>query len=491
MKKLSDWLPNRYTLFLLFLPVLLVFQKLQLDNDAWFLFTCGRYVKNYGIPFTEPFTFHENFHYLMQQWLFALGLYQIYETLGAVFVFFLTGLMFFLTYLFVYRICMMLSNNQFVSAIVTFMSEILAVSYIATRPLVFTVFLLAVTLYVMEKYHKTKKYGYLLIPPMLSVISINLQASMWLMLFLFMMPYLAEYTLLFLFQKEKCLKNALAVGISSLLVLLAGFINPYGLDAMTYVLRSYGVKSINNAIIEMHAPHLSDSYTLFLFIYLSLMVCFILWHKKGRASLRHIFLLLGVGYVGLSAVRSVPLLLLVLPLFLAYFAKDFVPKRMLHVSRFEHTLIGILVVATVIGCGLFLYTKKTNLELPEEYALLKDFSETFGEEKLSDVRMLIDFNHGGCAEYFGIPAYIDPRAEIFLKSNNGQKDIFDQYMDMRTGKIHINTVIDENCITHVYAPVDSMLYTYIMHDSDFRLLKKDEHGYIYENILWNQREVTK
>ena len=490
MKKLPNWFPNRYTLFLLFLPVLCVFGKLQMDNDSWFLISCGKYVNNNGIPYTEPLTFHENFRYVMQQWLFALGLYNIYETLGAVFVFFLTGLVFCLTYFLIYRICMLLSNNnQFVSAIVTFASEFLAVSYVSTRPLVFTVFLLAVMLYVMEKYHQTKKYRYLLIPPLLSVISINMQAAMWLMLFLFMMPYLAEYGLMFLFKKEKCFKNALAVGLSSVVALLAGFINPYGFTAMTYVFRSYGVKSINSFIAEMQIPSIYYGRFFLLFLYFCFLVYFIFHFPKGTFALRHVFLVAGAGYLAFSAIRSMPLLLLALPLFMAYYAKDYVPKRYLHVSRFEHTLIAVLVLVMLICSGLFLHNKTTNYDLPDEYALLKAFSEMCGERK-SDVRMLIGYDCGGCAEYFGIPAYIDPRAETFLKSNNGQKDVFEEYMQMGTGKLHYRTLIENNRITHIYAPTDSLLYTYVKHNSDFLLLKEDEFGCIYEHISWNPQEVT-
>lgn len=36
-------------------------------------------MENYGIPHTKPFTIHEGFHFVMQQWLFALGIWKIYE----------------------------------------------------------------------------------------------------------------------------------------------------------------------------------------------------------------------------------------------------------------------------------------------------------------------------------------------------------------------------------------------------------------------------
>ena len=35
------------------------------DNDAWFLMNSGRYVELFGIPHVEPFTVHENLHFVM------------------------------------------------------------------------------------------------------------------------------------------------------------------------------------------------------------------------------------------------------------------------------------------------------------------------------------------------------------------------------------------------------------------------------------------
>ena len=60
----------------------LLFIGTAINNDAWFLLNCGRYVESYGIPHIEPFTLHEGWHYVMQQWLIAIGLGNIYSAVG-------------------------------------------------------------------------------------------------------------------------------------------------------------------------------------------------------------------------------------------------------------------------------------------------------------------------------------------------------------------------------------------------------------------------
>lgn len=71
---------NKLSTILFFLTVICILFAFtsRFDNDGWFLLNSGRYIENYGIPHTEPFTIHENFHFVMQQWLFDVILWKIY-----------------------------------------------------------------------------------------------------------------------------------------------------------------------------------------------------------------------------------------------------------------------------------------------------------------------------------------------------------------------------------------------------------------------------
>ncbi len=69
-------------LFFLILPLATI--ALKLNNDAWFLLAHGKHVFTEGIPFVEPFTIHENFDFVMQQWLFSAVFWFLYNSLGEV-----------------------------------------------------------------------------------------------------------------------------------------------------------------------------------------------------------------------------------------------------------------------------------------------------------------------------------------------------------------------------------------------------------------------
>ena len=53
-----------------------------IDNDFWFLLKGGDYVMANGIPHTEPFTMHQGWNFVMQQWLSSVIFALIYNTFG-------------------------------------------------------------------------------------------------------------------------------------------------------------------------------------------------------------------------------------------------------------------------------------------------------------------------------------------------------------------------------------------------------------------------
>lgn len=68
-----------FALFIFLIASILLLITSRFNNDGWFLLNSGRYVENFGIPHTEPFTIYKDIHFVMQQWLFALGIWKIYE----------------------------------------------------------------------------------------------------------------------------------------------------------------------------------------------------------------------------------------------------------------------------------------------------------------------------------------------------------------------------------------------------------------------------
>ena len=144
-------------LFLYFnIPLLLVLTFRVDYNDIWFLLNHGKYVLNNGFPLIEPFTIHENFAFVMQQWLSSVIFYLSYSALGKygllILTLLVTGYIIFISY----KLCMLLSEKRHTLSVIltTIMTTLLAYYFITVRPQIFTFAILITEIYLLEKYIK-------------------------------------------------------------------------------------------------------------------------------------------------------------------------------------------------------------------------------------------------------------------------------------------------------------------------------------------------
>ena len=149
-------------LSLLVIPCLLVFTR-PLDNDIWFLLNSGRYVLENGIPHTEPFTIHQDWNFVMQQWLSGVLFWVTFDNLGEtglkLLVMFVNGLIVFLAY----RLCMRVSEkNFFVSHATAFAISIMLSPFMTERPYIYSSLILLAEIYALESYLIKKNNKYLL-----------------------------------------------------------------------------------------------------------------------------------------------------------------------------------------------------------------------------------------------------------------------------------------------------------------------------------------
>ena len=295
---------KKVLLFLLGIPFLFVPESL--DNDVWFLLNSGRYVFENGIPFTEPFTIHADFSFVMQQWLTASLFWLLYENLGTAGLFALIIVCYGLIITVTYRLCLRLSGGDFPVAYgVTFLISASVSSFMITRPFMISALLFALEIYLLESFIATGKNGYLFFLPILSLAEINFHAAMWPVLFVVLVPYWIDafsFKVFFIRGQGYPKKTLLIV---TALMVLAGFVNPYGLDAMFYLFRSYGYSEISNLVMEMKPANINNLtgkwiFGTILFVTLVYSLC-----RKGTSRLRYILLTLGMAYLAVSSVRGI------------------------------------------------------------------------------------------------------------------------------------------------------------------------------------------
>lgn len=285
------------TIFLVYL------KNYTLDNDTWFLLNHGRYVFQHGIPYIEPFTIHENFSFVMQQWLSALIFYLFYNYFGIKSLLFLIIFLNFVIIFVCYKLCMLLSDGNYkVSSILTFFIDCsLLVFFIVSRPQIFTFILVLLMFYSLELYIKKGNVKYLFILPIISLLQINLHASMWWMLYVLMLPYLLDGYNFKNFKHDIYKKWPIIVAM--IVMFIVAFINPYGLDAIVYFFKSYGVESINNYVNEMQPLIITNFIGKFIWAYIFLIFILYIFVGKKNIKVRYLLLFIGTCYLSLSSIK--------------------------------------------------------------------------------------------------------------------------------------------------------------------------------------------
>ncbi len=464
-------------LILPFLPI-----KVQLDNDIWFLLNSGRYVLQHGIPFIEPFTMHSQMHFVMQQWLTDVIYWSIYSKLGAAGLIATVFLLFGCILLVVYRLANYLAKgNRISAALTTLLSGLLLSRYMVTRPIIITLLILALELYLLERFIGEAKPVFLLPLPVLSALLINLHAAMWPIQFVLFLPYAID-SFQFrwrVFEGQGYSKRFLFPAIA--LMVVAGFANPYGFRAMTYLFRSYGYAEIN-LVDEMMPADINIPLGLMIFGAFFFVGAIYLVKRIGKTRLRYALLTLGTAVLALSSVRSFPLFAICGVFPLAYWLRDLqLPSAEATMTRkMLARRAGLRALVLLCLAGLVYQETSTLAGLAEEPPVAGAVRYLLKQGSPEDMVLYTGYNDGGYAEFMGFHPYLDPRAEVFVEQNNGVGDILQEYVLLQEGRTYYKEVLDRYVFTHLIVPKYDLLYAYLPNDGDYTLVYQDGEYAVYQ-----------
>ena len=500
-KKISDtinkslicflkWKPPKLLIFTILL-IFILFVSIncfRIDNDFWFLINLGKNILNNGFTRIEPFTIHNDFSFIIQQWLSDVIFYIIYSKFGVY------GMMIFLSILIciivtlIYKLCMLASENNVkisttITIIITFL---LNMYFITTRPQVFDILLLLCELYLLELYVIKNNNLSLFLLPIVSLLMINLHSSLWLMLFVFLLPYFAEKILL----KSKYKLKPLI--ISTIIMLLVGLINPYGLDSIKYLFSSYGITEINEAVAEMQPL----TVTLAIGYYIITFLVFISYYiNKGDNKLRYLFLFLGTCYLGLSHYKGILFFLVGIVLSLSNNLNHLVKEEGIQEKYYKLKTSNLVIIIFMMCCvllfGINLYSLNIN-----EYSKVElyDIANYLDDNADKNIKLYTGYNVGGYLEYRGYKCYIDARAEVFLKANNKKEDIFMEYYNLQKNQLNINSFLNKYNFDYLVVRSSDILYNYLENSDDYIMVYEkivEEECYrIYKKKVDNDYEIN-
>lgn len=490
---LKNYKPNKKLTFLFFIiPILgILIKDCVIDNDIYFILSIGKYILKNGVPTIDPFTIHEGLNVVMQQWLSAIIFYKIYDVAGFFGLTMFTVLVNILILYLLYKLCMLISDNKMhlSVAISIIIDLLLAATFIRTRPQIFDFLILISELYILETYVRKKNTKILLLLPILSVLMINLHATSFFIMICFLIPYIIDSFKINLgFIKGEGYKKSPLILIL-IIMLLSGLINPYKIDAITYIFTSFDKDYISKFIIEMYPIDITNEIAREPIIVIALSIGLYIFHNKKNFKLRYFLLYIGTLYLALKAVKGAQFFYIAGLFSLAdYLKDDFKECEIQEYSKKfnkEYTIIIMVVILIFSFLILKIYKEKNYLKskksLEESVQVLKKINK---ENK--DIKIYADYYSGGYLELNGLKPYIDARADVFYKSNNKKRDIMKEYYNLQKKNISPKSFLNKYNFTHILVDEHDTLYDYLKNNKKYRCTyktkTKKERYYIYEKI---------
>ena len=473
--RLPKWLK---AIILLFPIVVAFFQFRTIDNDFYFLYPTGEYILNNGFPHTDFLSMHSNMKIVLQQWLSTVIFYLAYSRLGKIGLFAVLYICYALICVLTYRIILLITKNELVTVILSVVTDVIIFNpFIVTRPQIFTYNILLAEIYLLEKHVQTKKNKYLIWIPVLSLALINLHASMWPMLFVFMLPYIAGAIPV----KIKSFKLEANGNILYMMAALAvsaaiGFVNPYGLDNVIYLTSSYGPNKLGESIVEMQPVNMGMHYGKVLIILVIMLGIISFFVKKREFSVRFFCLFLGTLLLGLLHVKGIPYFIIFGIIAFSFVLKDIevkIPDKLKTkiTKRVEVFTAVILVLVTAFVSAYKLI--KSIEAIPGSTAHYERLDEVIEILKRSEEPIILytNFNDGQYLEYKGFHPYIDGRAELFLQQNNEDYEYFGEYYDLRSARMYYRDFTDRYQFNYLILGEnnDRYLLESLLHDDDYEL----------------------
>lgn len=483
MQKKIDITKNLYFYIAAFLGIMIIFCAVNLNpnNDMWWMISTGRYiVENGEIPTINPFTIHDGYEIIVQQWLTAVFNYEAYIHFGNI-GFIVTAILMSLFSLFLcHRYVSLFTSDVNIKILLISVAAFAFSTFAATRPTIFTIPVVLLELMNLEKWNgEKKKIRYLLPLIFLSVFEINIHAALWPLLLILTLPYIVPgYALNFKYFVAELLNRKWLI-VVDIFMFLCGFLNPNGVNAMLYLVKSYKKTALMNSILELQKPAILGIWGIFLIVQIVFLVLY-LREYGTNSDFSKVFLAAGTIFMSCTAVRNVWMAAIgCLPLF-ASMLPDMILFRKEHIYELWKTII---LNAVLLGCIVIILPEVVgqikNKEIPA-----KDAAEYLASVADPDKeRLYTSFDNGGMFEWYGFKVYTDARPELFTKEINKKESIDDEIYNVEYGFINYRDFIDKYDFTYIVVNDDTPFAYYLENDTKWTDVYKSGGIRIYAKFL--------
>ena len=346
---------TRDLLFLLIFAAALAagWRTLNNDGDLPRHLLMGRFiVESHSIPRQEMFSYvYEGRPYVAHEWLADVIYYLSYIALGLKGVVLLTALLIASAFFILYSALSSEWDERLLMFIIMIWGVAITFPFWVARPLLFSIFFLAVWLVLADRISRGGKVNFWILPGLM-ILWGNIHAE-FVAGFLVLLAYMAGWVWDYLFDRKDLDRQVIKkLAGTFVFASIASLINPFGWNTWKTILSYMGNKYLMSTIFETRPPDFSSpSYLVELLLIIASLLIFSL--KKGSIPSGRAFLLAGYTVLAMTSGRNMHLYGVVAPFVLAGPAAEIVTAPFLKKSaaamvRVEKQLKGLVWPSVVV-----------------------------------------------------------------------------------------------------------------------------------------------
>ena len=445
-----------------------------LDNDSWVVLAGGRHIINNGVYYTDVLSMHEGLEMVEQNYGFSVIFWLIYSTFGSAGIYIGMLLLNLVVCWLIYKIAMLISNKNVNLSLLVMMTTnmILALGFVTTRAQMIDYVIFLTLIYILELYIKTGKTKPLWFILILSLLQINLHASMWWVLMITIVVYVIDSIKApkIHLQGYKT-KPLIWVAFASFIV---GLINPYGIKMIMFIFEAYGDPTMENLVIELHSFKFSSFFEALLYIVMVLVIMICIFGKR-KTRMRWLLMFFGFLALGLNTIKGMSQFILVMFLPLVFVCSNVRIEKLIDAEISRKAIVfwcGVLAICVFATECVSVIPNIKNGPSDVMIEVMDLIDERNAKNGKTEGNIYVGYNNGGYVEFRGYRAYIDSRGGVFSERGNKKADILKEYADLRDKKIEPDEFLDKYDFDYVIATE---------YDGGIYEINEDKYDLIYEN----------
>lgn len=465
--------------------------RISLQNDTLFDIKMGEEYLKKGVVLEDTFSIHQGLKYVSHHFVVNIITYIVYNNFNFIGLYILEIIL-----ATILAVLFFIANRKFLKTKVlayffVYLQMFLMIPFISVRAQMYSYILILLEIIFIENLLKSdtkrKKIIYLILLSLIPLALINFHAGMIYFYFIIILVYSLNYfKIKFLkIEFDETIKSKLKIFIIPF-VLGMGliFLNPFGVELITYAIKTLGNDFINKNISEF-APLNITLGNMGVIAYIVFFVCFFaLILTKKQIKLHHFCMFIGTIFMALLANRHFSIFIVTSSLILPYIEdvlfsiRENMQKGIVEEGKKVLDIVIIVFgVCCISYCSIIELKNKEYEFLPDNvYAnkAIKYIKENIGDDK----RIFNEYFYGTSLMFNNIKCFIDSRCDLYTEEYNKGITVANDYIDAVNCDENFNEIMKKYNIEYVFIKKETPLAKNILELSRYKLIYEDELVYI-------------